>query len=166
MFQQAKQRGWRIAEDEHFLPGLLHRNIHRRHRAGHPPALRLAHHPRVADIAAAFAAKAGQQGFVDPGQRHGGIGIQRAGPAQGLTQRDQGIRRKPQNIQPVEVSGGVDHPLDNRLVQRAGETVVRSRFGDDLADDVEAFRLDRLRLLDVLHQVLLRPRRPASSARR
>ena len=60
----------------------------------------------------------------------------------------------------------VDHPLDNRLVQRAGETVVRSRFGDDLADDVEAFRLDRLRLLDVLHQVLLRPRRPASSARR
>ncbi len=46
-------------------------------------------------------------------------------------QRDQGIRRKPQNIQPVEVSGGVDHPLDNRLVQRAGETVVRSRFGDD-----------------------------------
>ncbi len=21
MFQQAKQRGWRIAEDEHFLPG-------------------------------------------------------------------------------------------------------------------------------------------------
>ena len=83
MLQQTKQSGGRIAENKHLLALFGNRNIDRRHRAGHPLRFGLRHHARIADIAAALAAEFRQQSFIDPGKGHGGIGIKRAGLAQG-----------------------------------------------------------------------------------
>ncbi len=58
----------------------------------------------------------------------------------------------------------MNNPLDNGLMERTGETVIRTRFANNVANNGETVGLNGLGLLDIMHTVVLRPRQITRTA--